>query len=126
MKKITEVAAAVIVRPDGSFLLGRRPPGGFYAGYWEFPGGKVEAGEMPRDALIRELDEELGIRVELAYPWLVREFVYEHAHVRLNFFRVLRWQGELRDLQHDALPGSGPAPSMSLRSCRRTRPSSRR
>ncbi len=103
MRKVTEVAAAVIVREDGAFLLGRRPPGGFYAGYWEFPGGKVEQGETPRDALIRELHEELGIHVELAYPWIVREFVYEHAHVRLNFFRVLRWQGELRDLQHDAL-----------------------
>ncbi len=103
MKKITEVAAAVILRPDGAFLLGRRPTGSFYAGYWEFPGGKVEAGETPHDALVRELHEELGIRVELAYPWIVREFVYEHAHVRLNFFRVLRWQGELRDLQHDAL-----------------------
>ena len=103
MKKIVEVAAAVILRPDGAFLLGRRPPGGFYAGYWEFPGGKVELGETPREALLRELHEELGIRVETAYPWIVREFVYEHAHVRLHFFRVLGWQGELRDLQHDAL-----------------------
>ncbi len=102
-KKIVEVAAAVILRPDGAFLLGRRPPGGFYAGYWEFPGGKVESGETPHDALVRELHEELGVRVEQAYPWIVREFVYEHAHVRLHFFRVLRWQGELRDLQHDLL-----------------------
>ncbi len=103
MKKIVDVAAAVILRPDGAFLLGRRPPGGFYAGYWEFPGGKVENGETPREALLRELHEELGIRVATAYPWIVREFVYEHAHVRLHFFRVLAWHGELRDLQHDAL-----------------------
>lgn len=105
MKKIVEVAAAVILREDGAFLLGRRPPGGFYAGYWEFPGGKVEAGETPREALVRELHEELGIEVDdtRLYPWIVREFVYEHAHVRLNFFRVLGWSGELRDLQHDAL-----------------------
>lgn len=103
MKKIVEVAAAVIFRGDGTFLLGRRPPGSVYAGYWEFPGGKVEAGETPRLALSRELQEELGIAVESAYPWIVREFIYEHAHVRLHFFRVLRWSGELRDLQHDAL-----------------------
>ncbi len=101
--KIVEVAAAVILRPDGSFLLGRRPAAGIYAGYWEFPGGKVEKGESPRDALSRELQEELGISVETAYPWITREFVYPHAHVRLHFFRVLRWSGELRDLQHDAL-----------------------
>ncbi|MEK7737650.1 MAG: Nudix family hydrolase, partial [Pseudomonadota bacterium] len=105
MKKIIEVAAAVILRDDGAFLLGRRPPGSVYAGYWEFPGGKVEAGETPRDALQRELHEELGIVVDAdtAFPWIVREFIYEHAHVRLHFFRVLRWTGELRDLQHDAL-----------------------
>ena len=103
MKKIVEVSAAVILRADGAFLLGRRPPGGIYAGYWEFPGGKIEAGESPRQALVRELHEELGILVDVAHPWIVREFVYEHAHVRLHFFRVSSWSGELRDLQHDAL-----------------------
>lgn len=102
MKRV-EVAAAVILRPDGSFLLGRRPSGSFYAGYWEFPGGKLEANETPREALRRELQEELGIAVETAYPWITREFSYEHAEVRLHFFRVLSWTGELRDLQHDAL-----------------------
>lgn len=108
--KITEVAAAVTLREDRAFLLGRRPPGSVYAGYWEFPGGKVEAGETPRDALLRELHEELGIRVEAAdaQPWITREFVYAHAHVRLHFFRVRRWQGELRDLQHDALAWQQP------------------
>ncbi len=103
MRKIVDVAAAVILRPDGSFLLGRRPIGTVYGGWWEFPGGKVEAGESPHDALVRELAEELGIVVETAHPWITREHVYEHAHVRLHFFRVLRWSGELRDLQHDAL-----------------------
>ncbi len=100
---MVEVAAAVILRPDGRFLLGRRPGGGFYAGYWEFPGGKVEANETPREALLRELQEELGIAVGTAYPWITREFSYEHARVRLHFFRVLTWTGELQDLQHDAL-----------------------
>ena len=103
MAKLLEVAAAVILRADGAFLLGRRPPGSIYAGHWEFPGGKVEAGETPRLALARELQEELGIAVDRVYPWITREFVYEHAHVRLHFFRVLGWQGEVKDLQHDAL-----------------------
>lgn len=101
--KLTQVAAAVLQRPDGTFLLGRRAPGTFYPGYWEFPGGKVETGETPRDALVRELSEELGIRVRRAYPWLVREHRYEHAHVRLHFFRVVEWEGELRDHVHTAL-----------------------
>ena len=62
--KVVDVAAAVIVRPDGSFLLAQRPPGKVYAGYWEFPGGKVEAGEPLATALSRELHEELGIEVD--------------------------------------------------------------
>ena len=103
MKKITEVAAAVILREDGSFLLGQRATDTFYPGYWEFPGGKVEPGESPRDALIRELHEELEIDVTHATPWIVREHVYEHAHVRLHFFRVTAWRGELRDHVHAAL-----------------------
>ena len=92
--KIVDVAAAVILRPDGSFLLARRPQGKVYAGYWEFPGGKVEPGEAPERALARELREELGIQVERAYPWLTRVFTYPHATVRLLFYRVVRWQGE--------------------------------
>jgi len=101
--KLTEVAAAVIQRADGSFLLGQRAADTFYPGYWEFPGGKVEPGETPRDALIRELREELEIEVTAATPWIVREHVYEHAHVRLHFFRVTAWTGALRDQVHAAL-----------------------
>lgn len=91
---IVDVAAAVIERPDGSFLLAQRPTGKVYAGWWEFPGGKVEAGEPAERALARELHEELGIDVQTAYPWISRVHVYEHATVRLNFFRVTRWRGE--------------------------------
>ena len=91
---IVDFAAAVIERPDGSFLLAQRPPGKVYAGWWEFPGGKVEAGEPASRALERELHEELGIDVQTAYPWICRVHVYEHATVRLNFFRVTRWRGE--------------------------------
>jgi 8-oxo-dGTP diphosphatase len=109
--KLTEVAAAVIERQvaDGAsgfvteFLLGQRAPGTFYPGYWEFPGGKVEPGETPHDALLRELHEELGIAVVRADPWLRRQHIYEHAHVRLNFFRVREWRGELHDHVHSAL-----------------------
>ncbi|MBE0619156.1 MAG: Nudix family hydrolase [Burkholderiales bacterium] len=89
-----EVVAAVIERPDGTFLLAQRPAGKVYAGYWEFPGGKVEPGEPLEAALVRELHEELGIEVERAYPWIVQEYAYPHANVRLNFFRVRAWHGE--------------------------------
>ena len=98
-----EVAAAVIERPDGTFLLAQRPAGKVYAGYWEFPGGKVEPGEAARDALARELHEELGIEVETAYPWITREYVYPHGHVRLHFFRVVAWRGEPHPREDQAI-----------------------
>ena len=92
--RITRVAAAVIIGRDGRVLLAQRPEGKPYAGYWEFPGGKLEPGESPRDALVRELREELGLSVTRAASWITQEYVYPHAHVELNFFRVLGWQGE--------------------------------
>ncbi len=85
----------MLIRADGAVLLAQRPVGKAYAGYWEFPGGKLEVGESPHDALIRELREELGIEVLRASPWLIQEFVYPHAHVELHFFRVFEWEGEL-------------------------------
>ncbi len=96
---ITEVAAAVIERPDGTFLLAQRPAGKPYSGYWEFPGGKIEAGEDARRALARELREELGIEVREASPWITRVYAYTHATVRLHFFRVSAWDGEPRPLE---------------------------
>lgn len=95
MSKTVDVAAGILLRPDGEFLLASRPPGKVYAGYWEFPGGKLESGESAFQALVRELYEELGIKVEEASPWIVQTFCYPHATVRLHFFRVTRWQGEL-------------------------------
>ena len=106
MSKVVEVAAAVLLRDagDGSgasdYLLAQRPVGKVYAGYWEFPGGKVEPGETLRQALDRELREELGIGIENAWPWLSRTFSYPHAEVRLKFFRVTHWQGEIAPLEH--------------------------
>ena len=91
-----EVVAAVVFNERGEFLLAQRPADKVYAGYWEFPGGKVEPGEPAAAALKRELDEELGIDVVTAYPWLTRDYDYDHAAVRLRFFRVLKWSGELR------------------------------
>ncbi len=88
---IVEVAAGVIQRADGAFLLAQRPAGKVYAGYWEFPGGKVEPGETVADALARELREEIGIEVAGSFPWITREFSYPHARVRLHFRRVTRW-----------------------------------
>lgn len=96
------VVAAVLQRDDGRFLLAQRPAGKAYAGYWEFPGGKVEPREAPQAALSRELHEELGIDVATAYPWIVRDFDYAHADVRLHFFRVRAWHGELQSREAQA------------------------
>jgi 8-oxo-dGTP diphosphatase len=100
---VIEVAAAVLERPDGGFLLAQRPAGKVYAGYWEFPGGKIEPGEQPAGALARELHEELGIEVVRAYPWLVRVYTYPHGTVRLNFFRVTQWRGEPHPREEQAI-----------------------
>jgi 8-oxo-dGTP diphosphatase len=113
--RLVEVVAAVIQRPGGEFLLAQRPQDKVYAGYWEFPGGKVEAGEPAGSALERELREELGIDVEHAYPWIVREYLYAHAHVRLNFFRVTRWRNpptprEAQALSWQRVPDISVAP----------------
>jgi 8-oxo-dGTP diphosphatase len=97
-----QVAAAVIERPDGSFLLAQRPAGKVYAGWWEFPGGKIEPGEPADAALARELHEELGIDVQRAYPWITRVHFYEHATVLLHFFRVVAWSGEPKSREGQA------------------------
>lgn len=103
MTKLTEVAAAVIERPDGAFLLAQRPEGKPYPGYWEFPGGKIEEGEDARAALARELKEELDIEVRESSPWITRVYAYTHATVRLHFFRVTAWNGEPKPLEDQAI-----------------------
>ncbi len=87
------------MRGDDEFLLAQRPAGKPYAGYWEFPGGKIEAGEEARAALTRELREELGIGVRESSPWITRLHAYTHATVRLHFFRVSAWDGEPQRLE---------------------------
>jgi 8-oxo-dGTP diphosphatase len=95
-RKVTDVAVGVLVRStDAAFLLTSRPTGKPYAGYWEFPGGKLEAGESVFDALKRELHEELGISVEAMSHWKQEIFDYPHALVRLHFCRVTQWSGSL-------------------------------
>ncbi|MBW8847296.1 MAG: NUDIX domain-containing protein [Burkholderiales bacterium] len=98
-REITEVAVGVLVAPDGQFLLTSRPEGKVYAGYWEFPGGKVEPGESIEEALARELHEELGIRIGAVHPWQTLVMDYPHARVRLNFCKVFDWQGEFQMLE---------------------------
>jgi 8-oxo-dGTP diphosphatase len=107
-RPVVEVAVGVLIRPDGDFLLTSRPGGKVYSGYWEFPGGKVEAGESVEQALCRELFEELGIEVTRPTRWKEQLVDYPHALVRLNFCKVTGWRGllEMREGQSFCLAAS--------------------
>ena len=93
-REVTRVAVGVLLRADGAVLLADRPAGKPYAGYWEFPGGKVEPGEQVAAALERELHEELGIDIGPSVPWVTFQFDYPHAYVELQFRLVYQWRGE--------------------------------
>jgi 8-oxo-dGTP diphosphatase len=95
-RAVVEVAVGVLIRADGAFLLTSRPTGKPYAGYWEFPGGKLEIGESVEQALRRELQEEVGIDIGEVQPWKTEMVDYPHALVRLHFCKVFRWTGELQ------------------------------
>ena len=95
-RAVVEVAVGVLIRSTGDFLLTSRPKGKVYAEFWEFPGGKVEAGESVEQALHRELLEELGIEVVESVRWREQLVDYPHALVRLNFCKVFAWRGELQ------------------------------
>ena len=95
-RAVVDVAVGVLLQADGHFLLTSRPEGKVYAGYWEFPGGKLEAGESVEQALRRELQEELGITIGAAQVWKTQMVDYPHALVRLHFCKVWDWQGELQ------------------------------
>ena len=116
-----DVAVGVLIDAQGNFLLTSRPEGKVYAGYWEFPGGKLEVGESVEEALRRELHEELGIAIGAAQPWKIEMMDYPHARVRLHFCKVFAWTGEfqMREQQcmawqtlpvavHPVLPGTLP------------------
>jgi 8-oxo-dGTP diphosphatase len=92
------VAACALIDGEGRVLLGQRPPGKAYAGYWEFPGGKVEPGETPEQALIRELAEELGIDIRPAClaPYVFASHAYPEFHLLMPLYLCRRWQGTPR------------------------------
>ncbi|HYP84534.1 NUDIX domain-containing protein [Variovorax sp.] len=103
-RKHTEVAVGILIRAaDGALLLSTRPEGKPYAGYWEFPGGKIEAGESVEQALRRELHEELGIVIGAAQVCKTTEHDYPHALVRLHWCKVYEWQGEFEMREGQAM-----------------------
>ena len=102
-REAVDVAVGVLIDAEGRFLLTSRPAGKVYAGYWEFPGGKLEAGETVEQALRRELHEELGISIGSAHPWQVEVMDYPHARVRLHFCKVHAWTGEFEMRERQAM-----------------------
>lgn len=109
-RPVVDVAVGIVIRPaDGWILIGQRPAGKPFEGWWEFPGGKFEPGETPAQATARELDEELGIQIFDSQPWVVREHIYPHAHVRLHFRRVTAWQGTPHSREGQAFAWCHPA-----------------
>ncbi|MBK7615314.1 MAG: NUDIX domain-containing protein [Burkholderiales bacterium] len=107
-----DVAVGVLVQRDGQgreteFLLTSRPEGKVYAGYWEFPGGKVEVGETVHQALARELHEELGISIGESHTWQELVMEYPHAKVRLHFRKVFDWTGSFEMREQQAMAWQG-------------------
>ena len=102
-RPVVDVAVGVLIDPDGRFLLTSRPPGKVYAGYWEFPGGKLEVGETVEQALRRELQEEIGVTIGPARAWREQLVDYPHALVRLHFCKVRQWDGEFEMRERQAM-----------------------
>jgi 8-oxo-dGTP diphosphatase len=94
-RPVTEVAVGILIRSNGDFLMTTRPAGKAYAGYWEFPGGKLEANETVIEALRRELIEEIGVVIEDVGIWRSSVVDYPHALVRLTFCKISAWTGQL-------------------------------
>ena len=94
--KPVDVAVGVLIKPTGEVLMAQRPMGKPYAGYWEFPGGKVDPGETIVAALVREFKEESGVDINPlhAQPWCCCDYVYPHSHVRLHFYLCRTWKGD--------------------------------
>ena len=103
--KIVLVAACALVDADGRVLMAKRPEGKPMAGLWEFPGGKVEAGETPEASLIRELQEELGIDVTAAClaPLSFASHAYETFHLLMPLYVCRRWEGRVQPLEGQEL-----------------------
>lgn len=96
LRPVVDVAVGLLIAPSGEFLLTSRPDGKVYAGYWEFPGGKLEAGESVEQALRRELLEEIGVYIGPVQMWREKLVDYPHALVRLHFCKVFEWTGTLQ------------------------------
>ena len=108
-RQVLDVAVAVLQREDGRVLLAQRPAGKPWEGYWEFPGGKIEPGEAVERALARELHEELGVDPDRAYPWVTQEYEYPEKRVRLHFYRVLAWHGQLHGREGQDMSWENPS-----------------
>ena len=106
-RSIVEVAVGILLKEQSLVLMGTRPSGKPYAGYWEFPGGKLEANESITTALERELYEELGIRIALdknhCHEIMTLEHDYPHAYVRLHVCLIDRWDGDPVGLENQEL-----------------------
>jgi 8-oxo-dGTP diphosphatase len=102
-RPVTEVAAGILVDAQQRFLMGQRPLGKPYEGYWEFPGGKVEAGETYFQALQRELQEELGIAIQDGVELMIIEHDYPHAFVRIHVSVIRKWDGAPTGCESQAL-----------------------
>jgi 8-oxo-dGTP diphosphatase len=102
-RPVTEVAAGILLDSQQRFLMGQRPVGKPYAGYWEFPGGKVEAGETLFQTLQRELQEELGITIHGSVDLMTIEHDYPHAYVRIHVSVIRDWTGEPTGCENQAL-----------------------
>lgn len=96
VRPVVDVAVGLLIAPNGEFLLTSRPEGKVYAGYWEFPGGKLETGESVDEALRRELQEEIGVHIGSVQIWKEKLVDYPHALVRLHFCKVFDWTGTLQ------------------------------
>ena len=107
-RPITPVAVGILLRADGDVLFAQRPHGKPYAGYWEFPGGKIESGESAHEALARELHEELDVVVTDATWLLTQLHDYPHALVELQFFIVHGWTGEIDPQEGQAFAWQTP------------------
>ncbi len=104
------MAAVALIDADGRVLIAQRPPGKVMAGLWEFPGGKLEAGERPEDTLIRELREELSITVKEAClaPFTFASHGYPEFHLLMPLYLCRRWEGIVTPVEHSALKWARP------------------
>jgi 8-oxo-dGTP diphosphatase len=104
--KLVHVVAALLINAERQFLLAQRPEGKFQAGRWELPGGKLEAGELPEDALVREIQEELGITLDKAaltpFTFISHSYAELGVHVLMPIFSCTRWHGTPKSMENQS------------------------